>query len=588
MASQFNRIINISIFLNIIVLFTLPQINNVHFDPSPSFWGQITFAWASISLFLIILFSSKKISLPFITIPLAIFGAYLYLQQFFVSIPFIGLSYTTAIEMLICIFIGISINTIVNNYGLRSFMLYISIAMLIGALLQSGIGFIQYNNLFKYFGGFIFYDPSHPTSDIFGHFGQRNHYCHFLSWASFAVIYLYYNKVINKYFLLTILSWFMFSITIAASRSVFIYFGLANLIALLYWLTKRDKAASKVLILTILASILLVTFEYIYPIIQSNLHSSQISSGLNRLAGSEGSETGRRLVEWKKAFITFTQNIVFGAGWFGYAKNSVFLYKLFPNTPLNSGLFINCHNFILQLLAETGIIGSIIAILGILYAIIRITAKASVENIFICFMLATTLAHSMVEYPLWYFYFLGPFIMFLSIDKPIAIFNRKTVIIISTIPIITISYIMAINSIVFDKIVDYTDAPDDIESFQDQAYKLQDIANNNTLSSYFAVFTLDNYINVDTSYTNRTFSTAQQIRYETLFTYFQPYPNSLIKLAKLEWDYGDKNEAKRLTTIAITAYPVYKNSLINSLHSKKYKVLYNIARNYKLGQNNTL
>ncbi|MFO0319981.1 MAG: O-antigen ligase family protein, partial [Neisseriaceae bacterium] len=357
MSLKLSKIANILILTNIIILFTIPQLNNIHYDPSPTFWAQIIFVWVSNILFLTITLTQKKINIPFITIPLLCFAIYICSQQFFVKLPFVGLNYITALEMLVCIMLSISANTIVNNYSLRILIIYLSIALLISSLLQSAIGFIQYNNLFKYFGGFIFYDPLHPTTNIFGHFGQRNHYCHFLTWATFALIYLYHIKFINKYIFLPTLCWFMFSMTIAASRSVFIYFMLGNIITFIYFLIKKDKASLSLFLTTIFALILLVSFEYFYPLMQSKIHITQVASGFNRLASGEGNEMGRRFVEWQKAFITFKQNFVFGTGLFGYAKNSVFLYKLFPHTPLNSGLFTNCHNIVLQLLAETGIIG---------------------------------------------------------------------------------------------------------------------------------------------------------------------------------------------------------------------------------------
>lgn len=577
MPAEQNRFIKKLILLSIIALFTIPQINNLHFDPSPTFWGQITFAWVGIMTFLVIIFSQKRIHIPFIVIPITIFAIYILIQQFFVYLPFVGLNYITALEMLICILLAISVNTIISNYNLKTFMVYLSIALLISALLQSAIGFVQYTNLFKYFGGLIFYDPAHPNTNIFGHFGQRNHYCHFLSWATFALIYLTHMKLINKYLFIPLICWLMFSMTIAASRSVFIYFALANIITAIYFLVTKDKDSLKLFLLTIVASILLLSFEYFYPLLQNSIHASQVASGFGRLASSEGSETGRRLVEWKKAFITFKENFVFGAGWYGYARNSVFLYKLFPNTPLNSGLFINCHNLILQLLAETGIIGTLIVLFGIIYAFIRILKNASDETIIICCMIATTLAHSMLEYPLWYLYFLGPLIMFFSIDKPIYIAKQKVIWFISILPILCLSFLLINNSFTFDKIVNYMDTPDDLATFQKQAHELENIANNHVLASYFAIFALDNYINIDSAYTVKTFTQNEQIKYESLFTNFQPYPDNMIKLAKLQWISNKQQDAKELVFTAVTAFPVYKSSILNSLHSKRYRVLYNIA-----------
>jgi O-antigen ligase len=580
MQFYYNKISKYLLFINIIALFTLPQLNNVHYDPSPSFWAQITFAWLSISLFLITCSSQKKISIPSITVPLALFGIYICIQTLFVHITFIGLSYTTALEMLICIFLAISVSTFTYNYSISTFVKYLSIGLVIGAIIQSAIGFIQYNNLFKYFYGIIFYDPTHPNTNIFGHFGQRNHYCHYLSWGTFALIYLFNVKAINKYIFVPLLCWFMFSITISASRSAFIYFAVAIIITLFYLFTHKDNPSKNLFILMLSASILLVIFEYLYPVMQTMIHHQQVASGLARLS-SEGGETGRRLIEWKKAIITFQQSPIWGSGLFGYARQSVYLHHLFPNAELNSGLFTNCHNLILQLLAETGIIGTAIVFTGLLYNLKRILSNISVESIILLCMASTTISHSMLEYPIWYLYFLGPLVIFLSVDKPLKIFNNWIIWVTSIIPVIALIYIIVVNSIIFNRLVDYLDTPDDLETFQSQTKYLENLTENNVIASYLAIFTLDSYINIDTKFTQKTFTTEEQLKYVKKLTDFQPYPDDMIKLAKLEWNLGNKEQAESLIKVATNAYPVYKAGFLNTLHVKKYKVLYNDVNDKK-------
>jgi O-antigen ligase len=568
-----------AVFLGILCLFTLPQLNNIHFDPSPTMWAQLTFAWVCIGLFIFIVVSYNSVSIPFITIPLGIFAIYMLIQPLIVPISFVGLNYITALEMLITILLAISANTIITHHGIKQFMRYLCYSLIIGALLQSAIGLIQYNNWFKYFGGMIFYDAAHANSNIFGHFGQRNHYCHFITWAVFGLIYLYQQKIIRSYIFIPLLFWFMFSITIAASRSVFIYLGLANLITLFYLIAKKDKPSTRLFILTIVATLALVLFEYGYPLLQHLLTKQNITSGFNRITGSEGSEVGRRLVEWQKAIITFKAHPVFGAGLFAYAHNSVFLYQLFSHTPLNSGLFINCHNLILQLLAETGIVGGLIIVIGLIIALVRLIQQATSEKIILLLMATTTLTHSMLEYPLWYLYFLGPLILFLAVDKPIIYLSRKLVIMLASLPILVLCYIMLSSSITFNRLVDYADTPDNLDKFKTQATQLQDVIATKPLLAYFGIFVLDNYINPDNPFTNQTFTPKAALNYERRFTLFQPYPANLIKLAKLEFNAGNQDYAKQLVKIAVTAYPTYKYSLMQTLHSKKYKVLYNIIAN---------
>lgn len=391
------------ISLNIIILFTLSQLNNVHYDPLPQFWAEATFAWASLSLFMIVCLGFQELCIPKISIPLLIFAIYLAIQPYLVNITFPGLSYVASIEFIICILLAISFSTLLAQYGIKYIVITIALALVIGAILQSIISLLQYTGYYKYFGSLIFFDSAHPTTDIFGHFGQRNHYCHYMAWATFGLIYIYLEEKLNKITFGLLLVWFMSSITIAASRTVFIYFISAIVISLLYFIFNRDKKSFDLFKITIITFIILFIFEYTFPLIQHYLDINSkhiINSGLERIQASSGDLFGRRLIEWKKAWLTFKSYPIFGFGLNEFAHQSVYLEPLFKNTPPNDGLFTNCHNLILQLLAETGLIGTTIIIGGCIWVIYNLIKQNNLEHIIILCMITTTFAHSMLEYPL--------------------------------------------------------------------------------------------------------------------------------------------------------------------------------------------
>ncbi|HLX53851.1 MAG TPA: pilin glycosylation ligase domain-containing protein, partial [Aquella sp.] len=272
------RNIKYLITVNIFILLILPQLNNVHYDPLPQFWAETWVAWAAISLFLITCFNNKNLSIPKITLPLLLLTIYTAIQPQLVHITFPGLSYITAMEFFICIILAISISSIVSAYGIAETVTIFAQALITGAMLQSAIGFLQYTGHFNLFGDFLFYDAAHPTTNIFGHFGQRNHYCHYLSWAIFGLIYLYLTNKILKSNFYTILLWLMFSITIASSRSVFIYFAMSMLISGIYFGLKRDIISRKLFMLMVISMIALFVFEYSYPIVQNIIHGQVANS----------------------------------------------------------------------------------------------------------------------------------------------------------------------------------------------------------------------------------------------------------------------------------------------------------------------
>lgn len=567
------------IFIGLIALLVLPELNNVHYDPQPQFWAEMTVAWAIIGLFSFTLWRNTKIYIPSIALPLCAFALYLILQTFFMTdLDFPGLNYVSSLEMLLCIFLAISINTIRNTYGLRYIVTTICYTLLIGAILQTIIGLIQYTGTTRYFGDMIFYDSSHPTTNIFGHFGQRNHYAHYLSWGTFGLIYLYQQRRLSAKLFYPLMLWLSFSLTISASRSVFIYFALAVIFSALFHIIKRNQDSKRLLCLIAFATIALFAVEYFYPLIHKlfTVHNN-FSSGLGRLDSESG--TGRRGVEWDKAWLVFKQYPIFGYGWNGYAKQSVLMHPLFPNAALNSGLFTNCHNLILQLLSETGLIGTGVIILGIAYSIYRLLGKSiSVESVILLCMIGTTLSHSMNEYPLWYMYFLGGLIAFLSMDKPLAVVNINKIRALAILPIAGCAYLMISGSIIFDTLVDYYDIPDDQPTFNQQAKYLQNIVDHNPMWAYFGIYTLDNYINVDSDSTNKLYPLTTQLYYTHKLNAFHPYPDTMVKEAMLDWDLNKRDAAIAMVKLDLIAFPVYKPSFKDTLKDPKYKELYQLVK----------
>ncbi len=587
MQLNFKKILQYLIFVNCLALFILPELNNVHYYPSPSFWAEINFAWVSVIIFLLVCYSSPNLYFPRVIIPIIGFIIFLLIQPFFITIDFIGLSYISEIELALCILLAISFNTLIHEFTLKRIVTYIAISIVIGGIFQSLIGIIQYSGFYKSFGSLIFYDSRHPTTNIFGHLGQRNHYCHYLTWAIFSLIYLFLIDKLKKLPFILLICLFLFSITIAASRSVFIYFALAVIISFFFFLTQKKqeqkKLALTLFLLVSMSTLLLVLFEYFYPLINIFPHHKQIDSGLTRLAIANNTDgiAGRRAIEWAKSFMTFKQYPIFGYGWLQFASQSVNLASLFPHEHLNDGLFTNPHSLIFQLLAETGLIGTFIFLTGFIYTIYHIIKNNSIETTIIVCMIATTIAHSLLEYPLFYFFFLGSFIIFLSIDKSIIILPKKPFIIIMTIPLVILISLIIKSSIMFDKLVEYGDVPTEQEKFIQQGKTLESIAQNDKLFAYYALYTLDDYIIINNPNTNALFEPELQLKLMDKLSNFHPWPSTLIKQAMLNWNLHNEEKAKRLTQIAIIAYPNYKKSILKQLKGKKYYQLEEIVKSNK-------
>jgi O-antigen ligase len=579
------NIVDYLIIANLIALLIIPQLNNIHYDPTPLFLAEFTAAVLIISLFMLVCITTQRINIPIIILPLIMFALLIFVQPYFILIKFVGLNYIVCWEMFLLGILAISISNIVNQFGVRYLLQIICSGLLIGVILQSLVGLMQYSGLYVHFTKWILYDAHHPTTNIFGQFGQRNHYGEYLTWGVFALIYLYYRQFICRKFFYILWVWLLFSLTIAATRSVLIYFAGAIIITFIFYYTHEDKLANrKLLYLVVLTGIGLLAVEFIYPLFAKIfIHHLQVSSGLNRVASDIDNGmlfNSRRFIEWYKALLVFSHHPIFGIGWNNYAAQSVALQHLFTKVPPNSGLFTNSHNLILQLLAETGIIGCGVIVIGIIYVIMNIAKNNNIEGVIILCMIFTTLAHSMVEYPLWYLYFLAIFIIFLSMNTsmPNIKISRTYVLFVTIIPIMLILYLLISGVSIYRNLVNMSDRPDDASIFNQQIEYMKDLIANNQYWSYYSLDTLDDYITIDNNMTNKYFSLNQQIAYERQLTDFHPYPMNLIKMAKLEWNLKNYNQAKALVRLALIAFPSYQAQYLNTFTNKKYIHLHNIIK----------
>ena len=56
-----NKKIKFTLFVTLLFIFVFPELNNLHYDPLPQFWAEITVAYGVIGLFILTIFSFKKV-----------------------------------------------------------------------------------------------------------------------------------------------------------------------------------------------------------------------------------------------------------------------------------------------------------------------------------------------------------------------------------------------------------------------------------------------------------------------------------------------------------------------------------------------
>ena len=299
-----------------------------------------------------------------------------------------------------------------QQHSTTSLMYWIAVALLIGVLLQTAVMWMQYFGLTSYFKGLISYSSS---KNIMGQLGQRNHLGHYLMWGMVSVLYLHHTKALSRWISIALVFWLGLSMGLIGSRTLIVYLMAISILAMV-WRLWAGKAYQTTLywVLATLLWVLLVQFGL--EKVLSAFEQSHTTSGLERLVNSAHVVDTARSVEWQKAWVSFLSSPWTGHGWGSSSSQSVLMHGALPNLEglrTVNVLFTHCHNSVLQLLSEVGLLGTLWlagCFLALVFACFKYAKRP--ESFFILALASITVCHSLLEYPLWYVYFLLPFALF--------------------------------------------------------------------------------------------------------------------------------------------------------------------------------
>ena len=127
-----------------------------------------------------------------------------------------------------------------------------------------------------------------------------------------------------------------------------------------------------------------------------------------RLLGSGVKSSDIRIYLWHEGWLIFTKFPMLGAGFGQYAWQHFLLTEQLRDANI-AGLYNNAHNLVIQIAAEVGLAG-LLVMLGSLALWLYQSVRTGEKSVYLWWgysILAVQGIHSLLEYPLWYGYFLG-------------------------------------------------------------------------------------------------------------------------------------------------------------------------------------
>ena len=289
-------------------------------------------------------------------------------------------------------------------FGVDKVAAFLAFALLIGAELSALIAVLQHYQWHTLLDAVVVMQVS---SGVYGNLAQPNHFANYISLGLVSLGLLFQQRKLKSVYAVLLAAPLLFAMTLSGSRSSWLY--LLLMICLAWWMTRRDAVMQPLLRYSML---LIAGFGLMHLIVQLPFMAGADSSTntvQRLLAYNGGGDTGGsvRLYLWHEAWLIFMQSPWLGVGFGQFAWHHFQLLPLLRASNIY-GLYNNAHNLIFHLAAEAGIAGllALFASLGVWFYGLR-RALPSAAHWWGYAALGVLAIHSLLEYPLWYAYFLA-------------------------------------------------------------------------------------------------------------------------------------------------------------------------------------
>lgn len=302
-------------------------------------------------------------------------------------------------------------------FGLESVATVLAVFLVAGAELSALVGILQQYHWHTPFDSLI---AMKVSASVYGNIAQPNHFANYIALGIVSLGLLMQQGRLNTPATGLLATPLLFVLALSGSRSAWLYLSATAVIA--WWLSRRRAELQVLLRYSLLTVAGFIALNLALQL-SSVSGSDHAVNTLERLMGNN--ETGAvRLYLWREAALMFINSPWLGNGFGQFAwQHFQLLAELRPNGV--EGLYNNAHNIVFQTAAETGIAGLSAAGItlwvwctGLLKELAapltpsRNDEPPTKSSPFAAYWWALSLLgilgiHSLLEYPMWYIYFLA-------------------------------------------------------------------------------------------------------------------------------------------------------------------------------------
>lgn len=377
---------------------SLPFLVPHHANPLTTFYGELTAVGLGLAAAFMLLRPAvwQPINLPVIVlVPLGLMavlgvqvasGLAVYWQQHMLAALYLAWA-------ALMVVLGAQLR---REIGLEKIVPLLAWSVLVGGVLSAIVVGMQVTGFDK----FAFVVP-YKAGRYAANLAQVNHLANYLGLALGSLLYLYATERLRGGWVVVFGLMMLAALALTGARMGWIYVVMLLVGA---WLAgrrsaddgRRSKARGALWLIPAFALLqLLMPF---LPIAGAPLMPAQ-----KVVASMQGSSI--RLQLFGEAWQTFLAHPWLGAGFGQFGWHDFMLAEAYPE---HTGWNHHAHNLVLHLMAECGLAGAGILVAGALFWLLNVRrAPITPERWWLYALLGILAVHSLLEYPLWYAYFLG-------------------------------------------------------------------------------------------------------------------------------------------------------------------------------------
>ncbi len=290
--------------------------------------------------------------------------------------------------------------------GLPMMAVTLACFLLAGAELSAAAGVLQQYRLHTFLDAAI---AAKKSAAVFGNLGQPNHFADYVTLGLVSLGLLVSDRRLRIWQTLLLAMPLLFVLVLSGARAPWLYL---LCLAGLAFLWQRHESSCRPLFYYSL--LLLFGFGLMHLVVQIPWLAAPGSSitSIDRLTGNgvafgTGGDNAIRLKIWREAGLMLAQFPLLGIGFGQFAWHHFVLGPSLSSVHF-TGMYNNAHNLVMQLAAETGLSGLVIFAATLSPLVWQIGKAPRTPHLWWgCGLLAVLGVHSLLEYPLWYAYFLG-------------------------------------------------------------------------------------------------------------------------------------------------------------------------------------